>query len=88
MLLHISLYSLLFQLPLLVLAAVSGLEKYSKLKFMDNLITKDCKAKKNVKNCRLVLFVSFLGCVGSCQQSRCLVALVRVVFGHCEEYYR
>jgi len=36
-----------FQLPLLVLAAVSG----------------------------LVLFVSFLGCVGSCQQSRCLVAL-------------
>ena len=24
----------------------------------------------------LVLFVSFLGCVGSCRQSRCLVALV------------
>lgn len=36
-----------FQLPLFVLAAVSG----------------------------LVLFVSFLGCVGSCRQSRCLVAL-------------
>jgi len=36
-----------FQLPLFILAAVSG----------------------------LVLFVSFLGCVGSCRQSRCLVAL-------------
>jgi len=36
-----------FQLPLFVLAAVSG----------------------------MVLFVSFLGCVGSCRQSRCLVAL-------------
>ena len=34
--LHISLSS--FQLPLLVLAAVSGLEKYSIFKFMDNSI--------------------------------------------------
>ena len=62
---------LFLQLPLFMLAAVSGLV---------NINHSSLFRKRTISKwwlyCRLVLFVSFLGCVGSCRQSRCLVALV------------
>ena len=62
---------LFLQLPLFILAAVSGLVNINH----SSLFRKTTISKWWLYR-RLVLFVSFLGCVGSCRQSRCLVALV------------